>query len=347
MQYTEVVSRSAYRSRYHPFYGALDSVVWAIPAKGTPRKWVDDGLDKVRLKASPDGTMVAYIVNGKNGEYNSLWMAGADGSNPQRLTPDYPEDELTRYIDLTGWSADGKKIAYRVDYYKGYSTGWLYIVDVPSKQVTEMDVKAVKAATWLPKSSHLLLISDGDRNYSIFDVNTQEVGPQKFRPLRLFQGFLSDGSRSYELAAGVLTVYKPDGSVLYQVGLGYDPPSYSDFTWSPDGKWFVFMDIDLEEKPLCNIYKLSQDNPTPQLVLKGSWVSPTRHQRLERGFSNIELVPTWSPDGQWFVVFNSLGKTGAGELYAVNVETNEIRTVMTISPFRPDYDGIGSVVWLK
>jgi hypothetical protein len=332
---------------YRPAYGFFDSVIWAIPAEGVPHKWVDDGRSKLRLKASPDETMVAYIVNGKNGEYNSVWLAEADGSNPQQLTPNYSDEGLARYVDLVGWSADNKKIAYRVDYPKGHLTGWLYIIDLPSKQVTEMDVEAVKTAAWLPQSSHLMLISDGLRNYSIFDVNSREVSSQGFRPIGVLRGFLPDGAKRYELSAGVLTVYAADGSALFRVDLDYDPPNSSLFTWSPDGKWFVFREVDAEEKPLRNIYKLSQENPTPQLVLKGSQVSVTSHQRLERLFSNIELLSTWSPDGQWFVVFNSLGKTGAGELYAVNVETNEVRTAMTIDPFDPDWEGIDSVVWLE
>jgi Tol biopolymer transport system component len=332
---------------YRPAYGFFDSVIWAIPAEGTPRKWVDDGRSKLRLKASPDGTMVAYIVNGKNGEYNSVWVAGADGSNPQQLTPNYPKGEhIACYVKLVGWSADSEKIAYLVDYTHASQPGRLHIVDVPGKQIAEMDIENVAVAAWLPKSDHLIAIRYSSKDF-VFDIDTREISSKEVASHSItWPGFLPDGERGYELLDGVLTVYAPDGSVLYQVDLGYYPAVSSEFTWSPDGKWFVFREVDAEEKPLRNIYKLSQEDPTPQLVLKGSQVSVTSHQRLERLFSNIELLPTWSPGGQWFVVFNSLGKTGAGELYAVNVETDEVRTVMTTSPFDPDWEGIDSVVWL-
>lgn len=341
MQYTEIVSRSAYRKRDQPFYGALDSVVWAIPADGTSlSKWNDDGRDKVSLKASPDGTMVAYVVNGKNGEYNSVWVAKSDGSNPQQLTPDYLEDDLRRYVDLVGWSVDSKKIAYRVDYFGGYQTGWLYIADIPSRQVTKMRIEAVKDANWLPRSSHLILTSDSDRDEYLFDINSQEV----ISLTSSLKAALPDGTKEFEISNGRLTVYALDGSQLYQIELGFQLSAYSSFTWSPDGQWFVFR---AEENRLSNIYKVSQRNKSPQLVLEGSQISLTTHPWLSRNLPNLRLIPTWSSDGLWFVVFNFFNRKGEGELYAINVETNEIRTVMTISPFRPDYDGIGSVVWLK
>jgi Tol biopolymer transport system component len=341
VQYTKVLSRPAYDERYRPIYGAVDSVVWAIPAEGTPRKWLDDGLDKVRLEASPDGTMVAYIVNGKNGEYNSVWMAEADGSNPQQLTPDYPTENLC-YVSLVGWSANSKKIAYRFDCVKDVRAGSLYVIDVPSKQIDEMDIGNVKSATWLPKSSNLILTYDYPLNAHLFDVNTQEV-ISRTGPLR---PTLPDGVRGYEISeAGVLTVYAADGSQLYQVDLGHRTDGFFWSTWSPDSKWFVF--IVLGENGLSDIYKVSEGGKTSQLTLEGSQVSPSDHPWLERNLTNLRLTLTWSPDGQWFGVFNFFNHNGEGELYVVNVETNEIRTVMTLNPFNPDVDGIVFMVWLE
>jgi Tol biopolymer transport system component len=276
-------------------------------------------------------------------------MAGADGSNPQPLTPDYPKGgHLVRYVELIGWSADSKKIACVVGTSDAL-TRRLHIIDVPSRQIIEMNLEKVGLARWVPGSSRLIALF-GFEDF-IFDINTQKPSSKKFfsDSSVTWPGFMPDGKRGYDLSwEGVLTVYEPDGSVLYKADLDFNPPDYSFFTWSPDGKWFVFLDTDREEETLLlNIYKLNQENPTPQLVLKSSQVSVTSHPRFDNVYPNIELFPVWSPDGKWFVVFNLFGKAGTGELYVINVETNEVRTVMTISPFEPALEGIDSVVWLE
>lgn len=359
MQYTEVFSSPAYSETHIPGYGALESAVWEIPSVGAPRKWLDDGRDKVMLQVSPDGTKIAYIVNGKNGEYNSVWVAGIDGSNPQELTPKYPDKGFANYLRLAGWSADSRKIAY-AELSNWVLGGDLYVVDVASKQIAKMDIEPIEyvySPRWVPGSSHMIALYDDDGDLRLLNINTQEIVTEETTSCSIAcpeRGFLPDGTGKYKVGGDKLTAYTPGGSQMYQVALEglTNDPDY--FMWSPNGKWFVF---ETEAKDnLSDIYKVnvSEANKTPQLVLKSTEVSRIGFRQRDKGwfsfsFSNIKLFPTWSPDGQWFVVFNSLGKTGAGELYVINVETNERRTVMTINPFEPtlNKDGVKSVVWLK
>jgi Tol biopolymer transport system component len=92
------------------------------------------------------------------------------------------------------------------------------------------------------------------------------------------------------------------------------------------------------------VYKVSKDQPNPQLVLKGFEFYYEGRLPMD---TNLELKGVWSPDGHWFLVLNQFNGKGGQELYAVNVETNEVRTVMEFEAPDLYVDGVDPVVWLK
>jgi hypothetical protein len=323
-----------------PFYLPRDLIAWAIPAEGKPYRWLDDGRDKVQMQISPDYSQVAYVVNSQYGEFTSVWVANADGSNPRQLTPAYPAEDAGGHVYLTNsaWSPDGQKLAYVFNYKKGYKFATLYIIDVPVKKVIKMNIERVRNAHWV--NNRLLRVYQEFDEMTMIDIYTQEITPIADStpvPGQMVEYDPTPGSEK-------ITVYAADGSELYQLDLSGWPiwPS----TLSPDFKWLVLCFSGDDTNP-PGIYKVSKDHPQPQLVLQGfEFVYEGERGRIQMD-TNLALKQAWSPDDRWFLVLNQFNGKGGQELYAVNVETNEVRTVMEFETLDLYVEGVDQVVWLK
>jgi Tol biopolymer transport system component len=349
VQYRNILSETfSYENPGRPFYHPRDTVTWAIPTKGEPYRWVDDGRDKVEMQLSPDGSQVAYVVNSRDGKLTSIWAANADGSNPRQLTPDYLDDNAGGrvYLARLAWSPDGQKLAYAFNYSKGYKYAALYVVDVFSKQVTKVNLERAYDAEWVGGNSRLLRafkLTEGYEEIAYdIDIYTLEATPVTSSTTRQVAGRavvddLTPGSEK-------ITIYAMDGSKLYQLDLsGW---SLLRSTLSPDLKWFVLNIADSDKRPE-GIYKVGKDHPQPQLLLQGfEFIFEGEIGRMGMK-TNLVLKKAWSPDSLWFLVHNQFDGKGGQELYAVNVETGEIRTVMEFEAAKPDIEGVGPVVWLK
>lgn len=326
----------SYDDTSRPYYFPRDSVVWAIPAKGEPYRWLDDGRDKVQMQVSPDYSQVAYVVNSHYGKFTSIWVANADGSNPRQLTSDYPDDDLGGHVYLGGWSPDGQKLAYIFNYRKGWSGAALYVVDVSSEKVTEMNVERVYGAAWV--NNWRLRVARDFEEIAEIDIYTQVITPiTEPSPL-----IVPGGAVEYDHTKGSerITVYAADGSELYQLDLSGWPIWHS--TISPDLKWFIINVFGKDTKTTTGIYKVSKDQPQPQLVLQGfGFTYETEIAKIYKD-TNLDLSRVWSPDSRWFLILNFHTKKDGNELYAVNVETGEVKAVMEY-----EATGVDPMVWLK
>jgi hypothetical protein len=340
VQYRMILSETfSFDNPDRPYYHPRDSVVWAIPAEGEPYRWVDDGRDKIQMRASPDYSQVAYIVNSQDGESTSVWVADADGSNPRQLSQDHPADDAGGHVYLGGWSPDGQKLTYVFNYRTGWSGAALYVTDVSTKKVTKMNVERVYGVTWV--NNRLLQVHQYGDEITDIDIYTQEITPVTESLPLLVPGEAVE----YDQTPGSekITVYAADGSELYQLDLSGWPIWRS--TLSPDLKWFIINVPGGKTKPI-GIYKVGKDHPQPQLLLQGiefSYESEIGRVNMD---TNLYLGESWSPDSQWFLVLNYFKEENGEALYAINAETNEIKTVMELEAAGLG-EGIDPVVWLK
>src|ERR1019366_4271870 len=57
---------------------------------------------------SPDGTLIAFGTGLGAGDYDELWVMGAQGEDPRRLVAASEDDKFMG----AAWSPDGQRIAY-------------------------------------------------------------------------------------------------------------------------------------------------------------------------------------------------------------------------------------------
>jgi Tol biopolymer transport system component len=89
----------------------LNTDIYVMNVDGTGEvRLTDSPVDEEGPVWSPDGKTIAYIAaKGVNESYFDIWIMGADGSNPTRLTT--TADHFNNATD-PAWSPDGKHILF-------------------------------------------------------------------------------------------------------------------------------------------------------------------------------------------------------------------------------------------
>jgi len=97
--------------------------LWSVPVSGGMPELVLRGAIGGRI--SPDGRRIVYFDNAShgNGPVGDMWLADADGSNPQHV------DGVQGDVFSARWSPDGTRIAYT-------ESRSAYVVDVTTGEVT-------------------------------------------------------------------------------------------------------------------------------------------------------------------------------------------------------------------
>ncbi len=142
--------------------------IWVMNADGTePRNLTDTSdLDEMYPKASPDGTMIAFVADrgeGK-GRRRDVYLMNADGTNRRRIA---------EYSRQPCWTSDGKTIAY-LSGIKGAKTTvytanqGLRFYDVQSGKVREhvnKDIKKMLCIGLTPDSTWFVSSAVGGLGY--------------------------------------------------------------------------------------------------------------------------------------------------------------------------------------
>jgi Tol biopolymer transport system component len=88
--------------------GVPDAGIFTMARDGSDQRQISD-LPAYRIGWSPTGTQIVAEAGGVDGAHPGVWVLGADGSDPQRLSP-------RSEVDLGPvWSPDGRWIAFSRD----------------------------------------------------------------------------------------------------------------------------------------------------------------------------------------------------------------------------------------
>lgn len=271
----------------------------------------------------------AVVVPGVNGRmvwdsYNpeaKLWVAEADGSNPQTITP----EQYRSY--LPSWSPDGIHIAYT--YFEGgvNSGAEIYTINYDGTGRTRLTNNSDydDQATWSPDGSKIVFMStrDGNEEIYIMDANGGSQTRLTNNAARdRLPKFSPDGSKIIFNTDrdGDSEIYIMDADGDNQTNVTNSPSSdETDASWSPDGTKVVF-DSD-KDSTGSDIYTM----PTAG----GSWI------RLTNGTGSNNRA-SWSPDGA--MITFSTDRDGDWEAYTMKADGSDEKPFLKRSSV-DDYSG--------
>ncbi len=100
-----------------------DADLYGLRLGGSPTPLVQSTFLELQPQYSPDGLRIAF-VSGRGGHGTEIWLAGADGSSPTRLTRGPGRGQ-----GYPGWSPDGLSIVFDSQAEGGRITVWTIGVD--------------------------------------------------------------------------------------------------------------------------------------------------------------------------------------------------------------------------
>ena len=271
---------------------------------------------------SPDGRRVAYSMQIEG--MSAIYVAGADGANPVRLTHGI-------FDQYPVWSPDGRWIAYYSDY---GSDVWV----VPSgggesRQLTSGPTFDVPTG-WLRDGTGVILrrFGAGNDQTLVAPLDGGPVRPLFAAPAGNVEAYPSpDGSKvAYILGRGgrsTLWIQSAAGGPARQLTTDGLEDARTERMWSPDGKSVLFTsrrtgttDLWIANVETGDLRQLTEDirndwggtwSPDGRLVLflsdRGGqtdlWVVPAQGGAARRVTNDLasEDSPDWAPDGRTVV----------------------------------------------
>jgi Tol biopolymer transport system component len=263
---------------------------------------------------SPDGKRVAYSMQIEG--VSAVYVAGADGSNPVRLTHGI-------FDEYPVWSPDGRWIAYYSDH---NADVWV----VPSaggesRQLTSGPAADVPTG-WLRDGTGVILrrFGAGNNQTLVAPLDGGPVRPLFAAPVGNVEAYPSpDGSKvAYILVRGgrsTLWVQSAAGGPVRQLTTDGLEDARAERMWSPDGKWVLYT---------------SRRTGTTDL-----WVANVETGELRQLTQDIrnDWGGTWSPDGRWVLFASDRG--GQVDLWVVPAQGGAARRVTN------DLAGEGNPDW--
>lgn len=249
-------------------------------------------------RTSADGSLIAY-------EYqDALWTVTPNGGQPRRLSIDVPADHLCDRIIRTTKSGDAEGLAIHP---KGSLAAFIVEGDLFVAQISDKDDQEIAAPTtvritdtpereaeprWSPDGTTLLFTSARAGNNDLWTVRPGD------KDLGWIEGFdfpvqqltadpaedtggrwSPDGKNiAFIRGKGDLMVIDSDGSNHRTVFEHWSP---SDFSWSPDGRWFAYSTVDAHYN--AEVWIIPSDG--------GDAYNVSRHP-------DDDVQPRWSPDGR-------------------------------------------------
>jgi Tol biopolymer transport system component len=201
--------------------------------------------NRQRLAWSPDGTQVAYFVQGDTVGLEQVFAVAADGSGAPREMARFTERGYRAgptFERVAAWSPDGRRFAVSGVY------GPIRVQPLAGSAGDPFTVNGGEP-DWGPNSRYLLYTESLNGGLAVFDAVGAVATP-----------FVNEkrevGTRLGEYAQGPGPRFAPDGSrILYRSRTGDGSPAVAVRTvggveelylpgnnpaWSPDGAWIVF-----------------------------------------------------------------------------------------------------------
>lgn len=273
-----------------------------------------------QAKISPDGQILAFVVQHTGGPSNILFLQSVDGGVPVRV--DGVDSDNVKMFETFEWSPDSSSIAFVL------SSG-LYVVDSANPVGTSFiqdgslasQIGRVNSIAWSPDGTRLAFVasqSDGGRSQLLVIAN---VNPNR-----------SIGTYTVWDDVGGVVSWSPDGRYVTAAlpsgedwlpaildGSSDEPPRiladvmvtyYEQLRWSPDGSRLLFVgEVDDQN----DIFVVNRD---------GSELRNLTNHPADDGWLGGYV---WSPDGA-YIAFTT-DRDGDWELYIMDSNGGSLRNI--------------------
>jgi Tol biopolymer transport system component len=141
-----------------------DVDIYRVNLGGGTTPLVESTLEIADLGAeySPDGQRIAFFSN-RGDEWYEIWLAGADGSNPIRLTHGPGSDQ-----NSPAWSPDGRTIAFQSKSGNAGIDIWTIGVDGAGLRQVTRDAGDDQGPRWSPDGSWIYFLSNRSGRGEVF-----------------------------------------------------------------------------------------------------------------------------------------------------------------------------------
>ena len=211
-----------------------DEDLFRLDVGGIAHPVARSSVKDTNAQFSPDGQSIAFC-SARSGDAFEVWVAGADGSKPERLTRGPGQWQCS-----PTWSPDGKRIAFDSQAEDGSWHVWTIDVDGGAPQQITKDVGDQMRPTW-SRDGQIYFIWQRGREHDIWRTG----GPNRPHERVTHSG---SGTRAWESADGMGVFYKqgPGDAPLYFQPLSGGAPravipcvAYSWFSVGPRGIHYV------------------------------------------------------------------------------------------------------------
>ena len=245
------------------------------PADITRIRWVSD------VRMSPDGLRVAFVVTtlceDRDQYLSNIWVVGADGGSPRRLTRGEKRDGAPR------WSPDGSRLAF-VSRRQGHKRPQLYVMPLDGGEAVRLTdlARGVAEPAWSPDGRRLAFVSrvGGDEEPQ---EGAEEPRSKPARVITTLKYKMNGEGFIYDQRSHLFVADATDGTVSQLTDGDFN---HAEPSWSPDGALLAFTSArhaERDEDDASDVWAMPADGGEPR--------------RLTDTAGPVAR-PTFSPDGQ-------------------------------------------------
>ena len=263
------------------------------------RQLVHSDASDVDPVLSPDGRQLVFTRH-VDSKPDRIFVVNVDGSGLKQIVPSSCPDVCGDAVEGSGWSPDGRTLAFTRAVFHGHSTDptnvelWLMNADGSgARRLTHQSVESVGGrpgarddfASWSPDGKRLVFTHwehagvDGLDQFAVDTIKPDGAELRQVTPNDAQAGepvWSPDGTRiafqyppDDEGVAKVLYTIRPDGTGLTPLTLNLDNNDSDHPSWSPDSSQIAFSHV-APGSTDADLYVVNSDGSRPHPIAKTS-----------------------------------------------------------------------------
>lgn len=298
-------------------YNGKDDGIYLMENAGKSRKVIGEQGDDYALQYprwSPDGTRFAYVRVQDRGAYSNLWIANADGGNPQRITDFMSKRPFKGNVDAQGLYVQESAIVAGVSWSRN---NWITFA-------SDRLNPAAALRPWLyddpnqPPAPKNLYVIPATANFSPANADVKfHIDDTALAPDNSAMAFVAFWVQPDDWSNRQTQIYALDfGTKKYAQLTEFKWGAYAP-AYSPDGRVIAF--TGRPDYRVNDLHVMTRDGKNQVLVPTG-------------GAAGAARSPVWSPDGKRLAFLSGV-EGGQFSIWAMDVNRPADGSPLTAADF--------------